>query len=478
MRGIKQHIVLFLLLMCIFKNAVSQSKNNMMLANDRLILLIDLRPTRAQVDSILKKAGITNVKAEVILSGDYTALKKDGWNITKLPDSMMQLDMSLRSLKNNPQPAPFFIFNDQKLKENRPGYPVDVAFGYNNFSRVTVRETATGLTRFFVPGNNKAHRIILSGSFNDWSTGRFSMTRTDSGWISDVKLQPGIYAYKFIIDGNWTVDVNNKIQQDDGAGNTNSIYYRYNYTFKLPGFNSAKKVNVAGNFNNYNANQIGLYKTADGWERQLYLHDGMLTYRFMVDGQWVADPKNPSADKNGAGAKQSVLNLGEAVNFKLDGYPRAKQVCIAGTFNNWKPNDIFMQKTANGWAFSYTLAAGNYQYKFIVDGRWITDPANQNKANSDGETNSFISVKPNHTFTLKGFSRAKTVRIAGNFNDWAEDGYTLSHNGDIWSISLKLKPGKVLYKFIVDGQWVLDNTNKQWEQNEFDTGNSVVWIEN
>jgi len=45
-----------------------------------------------------------------------------------------------------------------------------------------------------------------------------------------------------------------------------------------------------------------------------------------------------------------------------------------------------------------------------------------------------------------------------------------------WEIPLYLKPGKHTYKLIVDGEWILDPDNKLWEQNEFGTGNSVVWI--
>ncbi|GAB3931835.1 glycogen-binding domain-containing protein [Mucilaginibacter myungsuensis] len=472
MKGLKKHIVLFLLMVGICNNALSQSRNNMSLSHDHLILLIDLKSTRLQVDSILKAAGITNVSADMIFKGEHDNLKKDGWKVKKLQNDLLQFDLSLSALKKNPQPAPFVIFNPQKLKDNRPGYPGDVPFGFNNFARVTVHELASGQTRFFVPGNDRAKRIILSGSFNDWSTGRQQMLKTDSGWISDISLQPGVYAYKFIIDGRWTIDMNNRLFQEDGVGNTNSLYFRYNYTFKLPGYPNAKSVNVAGNFNGYNANQIHLFKTFNGWERNLYLKDGIYNYRFMVDGKWVTE------GASGNDPRGTSVSLGETVDFKLDGFTKANKVCIAGTFNNWKPDNIFMQKTATGWAFPYTLAAGNYQYKFIVDGKWMTDPANQRKADMDGETNSFICVKPNHTFTLKGYPKARTIRISGTFNDWAEDGYTLAKNGDNWTISLRLKPGKCLYKFIVDGQWVLDNTNKLWEQNEHNTGNSVVWVEN
>jgi hypothetical protein len=475
MSKLKRHIILFLLMVCTVSNVLSQRKNNMVLANDHLILLIDLRSSKAQVDSILKAAGITGAKADMVFKGDYSALRKDGWNIVKLQDNLLQFDLSLKNLSSD-MVNPFQITTKLNKTEGRPGYPDEVLFGINNFSKVSVHELPSGLTRFFVPGNTKAKRVLLSGSFNDWSTGKGMMARTDSGWISDVKLDPGIYAYKFIIDGNWIIDVNNKLTQDDGAGNTNSIYYRYNYTFKLPGYAAAKNVNVAGNFNNWNVNQIPLSRTFNGWERHMYLHDGIYAYRFMVDGNWIVDPQNPLTNKDAMGAVKSVLNLGETVSFKLNGFTNARQVCIAGTFNNWKPNDIYMQKTATGWAFPYTFAAGNYQYKFIVDGRWMTDPANPFTTNFDGQTNSCLFVKPNHTFTLKGFNRAKIVRLAGNFNNWAEEGYTLAHQGDMWTISIRLKPGKCLYKFIVDGEWVLDNTNKQWEQNEFGTGNSVFWM--
>jgi hypothetical protein len=53
----------------------------------------------------------------------------------------------------------------------------------------------------------------------------------------------------------------------------------------------------------------------------------------------------------------------------------------------------------------------------------------------------------------------------------------LKHNGNEWEIALHLSKGKHLYKFIVDGKWILDPANKLWEQNEHNTGNSVLWFE-
>jgi hypothetical protein len=53
----------------------------------------------------------------------------------------------------------------------------------------------------------------------------------------------------------------------------------------------------------------------------------------------------------------------------------------------------------------------------------------------------------------------------------------MAHKGDEWVISFYLKPGKYLYKFKIGDKLIIDPGNKLWEPNEFDTGNSVLWIE-
>jgi hypothetical protein len=50
--------------------------------------------------------------------------------------------------------------------------------------------------------------------------------------------------------------------------------------------------------------------------------------------------------------------------------------------------------------------------------------------------------------------------------------------GSKWIFPVFLHKGKHTYKFIVDGKWILDPVNKLYEQNEFGTYNTVLWIEN
>ncbi len=65
------------------------------------------------------------------------------------------------------------------------------------------------------------------------------------------------------------------------------------------------------------------------------------------------------------------------------------------------------------------------------------------------------------TFSIE-VKNAQTVSIAGNFNDWSADKNLLSKDElGVWSISLKLNPGKYEYKFVINGnKWVPENNLK------------------
>ncbi|SHM95475.1 Glycogen recognition site of AMP-activated protein kinase [Mucilaginibacter sp. OK098] len=477
MRQGKYVFIVLVLLISSMKTAVAQSQNILFIASDHLILQIDLKSPKKELDSILKIAGVSNSIAGKVLKGDFTDISKDGWNITDRKNNIIRFDRSLTVLNDNPQSTPYQITIRIPNLEGNPGYPAEVKYGVNKYARVTVFGLSSGLTRFILPGYTSARRVFLSGSFNNWSTLRGAMKKADGGWIIDVKLNAGVHEYKYIVDGRWMTDPNNLVLVNDGAGNTNSVFYKYNYTIKLPGYPLARKVIVAGDFNKWDENELVMEKKGNIWEKQLYLNDGKHEYHFLVNGRLITDPTNSVKLKDDDGKLNSVLNIGGSVTFKLDGYKNAGKVFLAGDFNKWKPNDISLGKTIDGWVLKTTLPAGNYQYKFIVDGNWITDPANLYYAIEKGERNSFIAVKPNHSFKLKGYADAKTVAINGTFNNWEPSGFTMAHTGDAWTIDLYLKPGKYLYKLRIDNKWIIDPGNKLYEPNEFDTYNSVLWVE-
>jgi len=53
----------------------------------------------------------------------------------------------------------------------------------------------------------------------------------------------------------------------------------------------------------------------------------------------------------------------------------ARAVFLGGTFNNWDPAAIPMQREdGDEWRVVVALSPGTYEYKFIVDGDWCCEP--------------------------------------------------------------------------------------------------------
>ena len=63
-----------------------------------------------------------------------------------------------------------------------------------------------------------------------------------------------------------------------------------NVTFQLRGFTEAREVNLVGDFNNWNMFGTPLTKTKNGWECKIDLPKGKYLYKYIVDGDWTADP--------------------------------------------------------------------------------------------------------------------------------------------------------------------------------------------
>jgi 1,4-alpha-glucan branching enzyme len=61
--------------------------------------------------------------------------------------------------------------------------------------------------------------------------------------------------------------------------------------------------------------------------------------------------------------------------------PAARQVSLAGDFNNWDPKSMPMRKGADGvWHLNVALKPGHHEYRFVADGVWQDDPAAQQRA--------------------------------------------------------------------------------------------------
>jgi len=102
-----------------------------------------------------------------------------------------------------------------------------------------------------------------------------------------------------------------------------------------------------------------------------------------------SDKTSPS--NNGRARKQSKR---VTVTFSLE-MPEAHDVYVCGDFNLWASESLRMirQPDSDGWVKHLTLEPGRYQYKFLVDGEWLHDPAaSENVTNQYGSLNSVVEV--------------------------------------------------------------------------------------
>lgn len=79
--------------------------------------------------------------------------------------------------------------------------------------------------------------------------------------------------------------------------------------------------------------------------------------------------------------------------------PQAKEVYLAGDFNDWRQDVSSRMEARNGtWFKRINLRSGRYHYRFIIDGKWIEDPKNPVKeTNPYGEMDSLIEIRAKTT---------------------------------------------------------------------------------
>lgn len=103
---------------------------------------------------------------------------------------------------------------------------------------------------------------------------------------------------------------------------------------------------------------------------------------------------NPKNRRENQGGDSVPRRFTVEVEFVLD-RSEAKEVCICGEFNSWRPHDHQLIGYSGGdvWKTKLKLQPGRYEYKFLVDGEWVHDPnACENVPNEFGTLNSVVNV--------------------------------------------------------------------------------------
>lgn len=67
----------------------------------------------------------------------------------------------------------------------------------------------------------EAEKVLVTGSFGDWQK-ETELVKKGDAWEVLLKLKPGVYEYKFIVDGEWCYDITMPTVTDEG-GNVNNV---------------------------------------------------------------------------------------------------------------------------------------------------------------------------------------------------------------------------------------------------------------
>lgn len=109
--------------------------------------------------------------------------------------------------------------------------------------------------------------------------------------------------------------------------------------------------------------------------------------------------------------------------------------------------------------------------------RTVSKPSLPPPAAATTQTAKPAEVKANHVLLELVKPGAKSVCVAGSFNQWTPETTPLVRKGnDCWVGDLTVKPGRHEYLFVVDGQWVPDPNAKESVANPFGGMNSVLIV--
>ncbi len=98
--------------------------------------------------------------------------------------------------------------------------------------------------------------------------------------------------------------------------------------------------------------------------------------------------ENPPINKESSSLQRNSVVFSYRSDF-------AREVVIVGDFNNWDAaGEAKLEAKGQGlWQRLFLLAPGKYRYKFVVDGKWLRDPDNENvEYDAEGIENSIVEV--------------------------------------------------------------------------------------
>jgi len=76
---------------------------------------------------------------------------------------------------------------------------------------------------YFNPNGAHHNAVQIAGSLNSWNPQNHYFKHVNGQWEIELYIEPGIYTYQLIADGNWFTDPANPMRVDNGYGGYNSV---------------------------------------------------------------------------------------------------------------------------------------------------------------------------------------------------------------------------------------------------------------
>ena len=150
---------------------------------------------------------------KVILSGSFNRWNHDLFKMYRIENGW-EIILNLK-------PGDYqyrFIVDGNWMEDPTNPDKVENEFGEYN-SHIAVKKRVD----FHLKGYQKAEKVILTGTFNNWDEEDCQMEKTNDGWVYSLVLSGGKHHYKFIVDNKWVFDPDNSVKEYDGKGNINSV---------------------------------------------------------------------------------------------------------------------------------------------------------------------------------------------------------------------------------------------------------------
>lgn len=347
-----------------------------------------------------------------------------------------------------------------------------------------------GQVTFYYQGDGSEESVYVKGSWdwNDAEEGRLNMTKgSDNLWsVTTTNLKKDTsYEYGIMVDGNWVNDSananaegNSKIMRNptmDADGNVKLYYYPTHGTYPTVKVEYQKEGTDTWQSAEMTRDSVNTEILSATLDPEV----GTYEYKILVDGEETEDLSAadtqtftvsdiPQEDPNAISPEVTETS----VIFRYYG-PTAKSVFLAGSMNGWSDSaDPMTYNSETGyWSIEKTLAAGSYEYKFVVDGTWTTDPLNAEESNGNslvnvtaaGDVKSPVINNSGTTFLYQA-PDAESVQLAGSMTEWQTNAVSMvkDEESGYWVVTLPLAAGDYEYKFIVNGdQWTTDPLNAE-----------------